>query len=140
MMSPACQPGQRGLTLVEMVAFLIVVGVGAAAMMPMIKNVLPRAADPGEVTRAIHLAQSRMELIAGQRALSGFSGLNDPCQAASPPACAVPTGFTITVLGLPSALAWPANSDTWRFRLITVQVTGRDGDVLSTLNHVIGNY
>lgn len=139
-MSQACQPGQRGLTLVEMVAFLIVVGVGAAAMMPMIRNVLPRAADPSEVTRAIHLAQSRMELIAGQRALAGFSGLNDPCQAASPLACAVPSGYSLTVLGLPAVQAWPANSDTWRFRLITVQVTGPDGGVLSTMNHVMGNY
>jgi Tfp pilus assembly protein PilE len=140
MTSPCCGEGQQGLTLVEMVAFLIVVGVGAAAMMPMIRNVLPRAADPSEVTRAVHLAQSRMELIVGQRALSGFSGLNDPCQAASPPACVVPTGYTLTVVGLPLAQAWPTNTDTWRFRLVTVRVTGPDGSVLSTLNHVTGNY
>lgn len=139
-MSSFCHRGQRGLTLVEMVAFLIVVGVGAAAMMPMIRNVLPRAADPGEVTLAIHLAQSRMELIIGQRALSGFSGLNDPCQSASPPACVVPSGYSLTVVGLPLVQAWPVNTDTLRFRLVTVQVNGPDGSVLSTLNHVVGNY
>jgi Tfp pilus assembly protein PilV len=131
---------ELGFSLVEVIAFLIVMGVGAAALLPMFRNVLPRSLDSSEIVRATHLAQSRMELILAQRAASGFSGINDPCQAANPPACAVPSGYSLTVLGVPTALAWPVNTDSTQFRLITVRVTGPSGATNSELSAVAAQY
>lgn len=129
-----------GLTLVEVIAFLIVAGVAAAALMPMFRNVLQRSPDSNEIVRATHLAQSRMELILAQRVSAGYSGINDPCQAANPPACAVPGSFSLTVLGVPTVLAWPVNTDTSQFRLITVRVTGPSGTVAAELSAVAAAY
>ena len=131
---------QFGLSLVEVVVTLVVLSIATTALLPMVRNVLPRSPDSSEVVRATHLAQSRMELILGQRAAGGFSGVNDPCQAAAPVACVVPTGYSITVLGIPTALTWPANTDTSQFRLITVRVAGQNGTLLSKLDAVIANY
>jgi Tfp pilus assembly protein PilV len=140
-MTVSPSPGRQiGLTLVEVVAFLVVMGVGAAALLPMIKNVLPRSASASQITRATQMAQARMELIMGQRSSSGFSGLNDPCQAAAPPACTVDSGYSLTVIGVPTVASWPTITDTSRFRLVTVRVSGPDGNLLSILNTVSGNY
>ena len=137
---PLPKVGEIGLTLVEVIAFLIVVGIAAAALLPMFRNVLQRAPDANEIVRATHLAQSRLELILAQRSSAGYSGLNDPCQASNPPACTVPGGFSLTVLGVPAVLAWPVNTDTTQFRLISVRVTGPSGTVVSELSAVAAAY
>jgi prepilin-type N-terminal cleavage/methylation domain-containing protein len=134
------QRRQFGLTLVEVVVTIIVLGIAATALLPMFSNVLTRSPDSSEIVRATYLAQSRMELILGQRATAGYSGVNDPCQAVVSIACAGHSGYSLTVIGMPAVVAWPVNTDTTRFRLVTVRVTGQSGSILSQLDAVIANY
>jgi Tfp pilus assembly protein PilE len=89
-----------GVTLVELIAFLVVISIGAVALLGSYRNILPRAPTPAQVTQANLLAQERMELIIGQKALLGFSSVAlDPCRTSSVGVCTLPSGFSIVVVG-----------------------------------------
>lgn len=132
----------RGLSLIEVVAFLVVVGAGAALLLPMLRNVMPRSPDATDIIQATHLAQARMELILGQRAVGGYSAMSDPCipAAGAPAICTAPAGFNFAVSGVSPVVPWPANTDTTLFKQITVQVTGPSGATLSQIDAVVANY
>ena len=126
-----------GLTLVEIVAFLVVVSVGAWALLPMLRNVMPRDADANDIIRATHLAQSRMELILGQRDAAGFPPA-DPCAGGTPPAiCTPPAGLAVAVN---LAQPWQAFPLT-QYRRITVTVSSTAlGATLAQIDAVAGSY
>jgi MSHA pilin protein MshD len=134
-------PRNRGFTLIEMVAFIVIVGVAAVALFTMFTRVVPRNPQPIQLEQATQLAQERMELILGRREASGYAAAElDPCKVGSPTICSSTLGFNVTSTGttLGSEVAWNGNP-TANFKLITVTVT-LGGTTLGTANAVLANY
>jgi len=137
---------QRGVTLIELTAFIVIMGIAVTALLSMYRAVLPHGTTPAQITLATQLAQERMELLLGQRDASGYSTavLTDPCVGATPPAiCAdqfTPTGlYSIVVTGVSPALPWSGISPD-SYRMLGVRVLGPDGNQLANLSAVIANY
>lgn len=117
-------PGsQAGLTMMEMVLFIVIIGVLGAALFSAISNPLTGAGTQERAVFTTQLAQERMEVVLGQKRREGFPG-SDPCDGgASLDTCSVPSGFSVnTTFG-----AWSQNSDTDNYRVITVTVTSPSG-------------
>ena len=142
----AASAAQRGVTLIELIAFIVIMGISVVALLSMYRAVLPRGATPAEITLATQLAQERMELILGQRVASGYSTavLTDPCVGGTPPAICTsqftPSGlYSIIVTGVNPALQWSGISAD-SYRMFEVDVLGPDGGQFASLSAVIGNY
>jgi Tfp pilus assembly major pilin PilA len=140
---------QRGVTLIELIAFIVIMGISATALLSIYRAVLPHGATPAEITLATQLAQERMELILGQRVAKGYSTvvLTDPCVGGAPPAICTnqftPSGlYSIIVTGINPAVQFTGFSplSTNSFRMFGVKVLGPDGSQLANLSAVIANY
>ena len=137
---------QRGLTLIELIAFIVIMGISAVALLSMYRAVLPRGATPAQITLASQLAQERMELLLGQRAAFGYSTtvLTDPCAGGTPPSICTnqfaPAGlYSIIVTGVNPPVQWSGFSVD-SYRMLGVKVLGPDGNQLADISAVIGNY
>lgn len=137
---------QRGVSLIELVAFIVIMGISVTALLSMYRAVLPRGATPAQITLATQLAQERMELLLGQRAAYGYSTtvLTDPCSGGTPPAICTdqftPSGlYSIVVVGISPAVPFSGLS-TDNYRMLGVKVLGPDGNQLANLSAVIANY
>ena len=142
----AASAAQRGVSLIELIAFIVIMGISVIALLSMYRAVLPRGATPAEITLATQLAQERMELLLGQRVADGYSTatFTDPCVgAASPVICTnqfTPFGlYSIIVTGVNPAVVF-SNLSTNNFRMFGVQVLGPDGTQRANLSAVIANY
>ena len=138
---------QRGVTLIELIAFIVIMGMSVMALLSMYRAVLPHGATPAQITLATLLAQERMELLLGQRVTSGYStaALTDPCVGGTPPAICTsqftPSGlYSIVVTGVDPPLQWSSVTGTDTYRMLGVQVLGPDGNPLANLSAVIANY
>ena len=134
----AASAAQRGVTLVELIVFIVIMGIAAVALLSLYRAVLPRGATPAEITLATELAQERMELILGQRAARGYSpvpGL-DPCPG--PAICTPTTGYSVIVTGISPPVLWSDVSGD--YRQIGVRVLGPDGNQRASLAAVIADY
>lgn len=128
-----------GFTLIEMVVFIVIVGIAAVALLRMFSQTMPRSPAPSQLTQATQLAQERMELILGRRSVAGYAALNDPCVGGTPPAiCTGTFGYVVAVSGISSLVAWNGNPTT-DFKLITVTVT-LNGLQLAQSDAVVANY
>lgn len=137
---------ERGVSLIELVAFIVIMGISVTALLSMYRAVLPRGATPAQITLATQLAQERMELVLGQRVAAGYStvALADPCAGGSPPAICTdqftPSGlYSIIVTGI-SPVALFSGLDANSHRMLGVTVLGPDGNQLAGLSAVIANY
>ncbi len=65
----------RAFTLVELIVFIVIMGIAAYALLSMFRQTLPRSPSPSQLTQAAHCAQERMELILGRRVALGTLGL-----------------------------------------------------------------
>ena len=137
---------QLGVTLIELIAFIVIMGISVIALLSMYRAVLPHGATPAQITLATQLAQERMELLLGQRITDGYSStmLTDPCVGGTPPAICTdqytPSGlYSIVVTGINPAVQFSGLS-TNNFRMLGVQVLGPDGRPLANLSSVIANY
>jgi len=129
----------RGLTLVETVVFIVIVGVAAFALLRSFGSLLPRSPTGSQLTQASQLAQERMELILGRYAAAGFSAVNDPCVGGTPPAiCTLPSGYAVAVSGVAAPVVWNGNPVT-NYKLVTVTVSF-GGTQLAQENTVLANY
>ena len=130
--------GQRGVSLIELIAFIVIMGISVTALLSMYRAVLPRGATPAQITLATQLAQERMELILGQRVARGYSPVVslDPCPGAA--ICTPPSGYSVIVSGANPPVLW--SGVTGNYREIGVRVTGPDGKQLASLSAVIANY
>jgi Tfp pilus assembly protein PilV len=142
----AVNAAQRGVTLIELIAFIVIMGISAVALLSMYRAALPRGATPAQITLAAQLAQERMELILGQRAANGYTtgALADPCVGGTPPAICTnqytPSGlYSIVVTGINPAVSFSGLS-TNNYRMLGVKVLGPDGNQLANLSAVIANY
>lgn len=128
-----------GLTLVEMVVFIVIVGIAAFALLRSFGGLLPRSPTGAQLTQASQVAQERMELILGRYAAAGFSAVNDPCVGGTPPAiCTPPTGYAVAVSGVAAPVVWNGNPLT-NYKLVTVTASF-GGIQLAQENMVLANY
>ena len=153
------RPGDRqaGVTLIELIAFIVIIGIIATALVSIFGAGVRGAPEAKNITKAKQLAQSRMELILARKRVVGFAcftdvGVNDkrfdPCSdapasgscpvetASTQPACAPPTGFTITTI-LDSATC---NGGDTNYKCVTVTVTGPNGSQLTELKTWVVDY
>lgn len=139
----AVSGGQRGVTLVELIAFIVIAGVVATLLAQAFGGSLSGIARGRDSAVAAGLAQERMELILGQHRKSGsvFATFSDPCTAPSPPqqACAAIAGFTVasSIASNSSDCTGAASVDC---RSVTVTVTGPDGATAARLVAHMMNY
>ena len=130
-----------GVTLVELIAFIVIVAIVAVAMIQAFGGTMRGSHFGKEMTQATQLAQQRMEVILGQRKTLGYSGFDattfDPCDGTGPvwgaQACTSTPNY-----GVASQFDNPACGANCRN--ITVAVTGPYGDTLATLAAQVWNY
>jgi len=129
---------QRGVTLIELIVFIVIMGISVTALLSMYRAVLPHGTTPAQITLATQLAQERMEVILGQRVARGYSPVAslDPCPGAL--ICTLPSGYSVIVSGAGSPLGW--SGVTSNYRQIGVQVLGPDNNQLAILSAVVANY
>lgn len=75
-----------GMTLIEVVVFIVVLGITAAGSLTAMRTILTNSSQPGKILAAAQLAQARMAIILQQAVVNGFSNINDPCNLTTPPA------------------------------------------------------
>ncbi len=116
---------KQGFTFLELVIFIVIIGILAAGLLSAFNVFLQKQPSVQAATLANSLAAQRMEIILGQKKISGFSAYSDPCPG--PAICSVPTGYTVT-----SSIANNWNNDT-NYNVITVSVTGKATASLTTM-------
>lgn len=77
-----------GQTLIELIVFIVVIGIVVAGSMRAFQTVLLNSSKPAYILTAGQLADARMNLIILQRHVTGFTNLTDPCSSGSLAACA----------------------------------------------------
>lgn len=127
-----------GLSLIELVVFIVVVSIAVVAVMQGLFSALRGSPSPGQMTQATQLAQQRMEVILSRRQTQGYTNFQtDPCPPAAAPCTTPLDGFTISH----SVGNWPVDTDPTRYRLVTVTVTRADtGQQVAQLRSVVSNY
>jgi type II secretory pathway pseudopilin PulG len=138
---PASGPKpETGFSLIELVVFIVVVGILGAALFAGFSTALQQGASGTDLsTSAIQLAQERMELILAQKRVLGFTGFTaatfDPCTSSPPSTQAVctapPAGYTVS-----AALTDNWGGDT-NYKVVNVSVTGASQASLTAL---VANY
>ncbi len=117
---------QKGLSLIEVLIALVVLGTLAVDLPLLIKSSALALSKSQSTLRATHLAYNRMQIILGQKAIHGFQTRIenlDFCKLQNPPPiCAIPKGYTIQ-----SFLENSPNLNPAVYQQITVQVTGAQG-------------
>lgn len=151
--------GQRGLTLIEVIAFIIIVGLLVSGLMSGFSVTMRGSGVPKQVTLALQLAQERMELIHARKDYLGFACFTndangpryDPCGAAaaagscpatspsSHPACNAATTFGLAVTPSLDVTGACMGGDA-NYKCITVTVNDSSGTRLSELQAAVANY
>ncbi len=125
----------RGFSLLELLVFIVVVGLMGVALFGAFSGALLGAGERERSMRATHLAQERLELILAQKQAVGFSAFTaasyDPCTSAPPAthaSCsAIPAGYVVS-----AALAGDWGGDV-NYKVITVTVSGLGSAQLQAL-------
>lgn len=74
-----------GFTLIELIVFILVIGISAVAALVAFNTVAGRSNEPGQLMAAAQLANARMNIIVQRRLVDGFANISDPCASGSPP-------------------------------------------------------
>lgn len=140
------------MTLIELIAFIVIAGLVATALIQVFGGTMRGSHLGKEMTQATQLAQQRMEVIMGQRKRLGYHGFDastfDPCDPVGAPAwgaqacqtTSYPAGqFTITSTPTFTSDACGAGTGT-DCKLVTVTVTGPYGNQLSSLMYQVWGY
>ena len=77
----------QGISLIELVIFILVVGVMSSGALVTFNNVLNFSAQPGKNLQASQLAHARTQAIILQRLSFGFANIADPCTSGTSDAC-----------------------------------------------------
>lgn len=128
---------QQGVSLIELVVFIVVIGLALSGVMLAFNTALDKTSQINPQTTAIQLASARMDIIIGQRRMLGFTNFSDPCVSSPPAVCTVPaaiTGYTIT-----STIAALTISGDTNYKSIDVTVTGPQG-ANAVLKSIVGKY
>jgi len=142
----------RGVSLVELIVFIVVTGLVAAALIAGMAAAVRTATVPRAMHQGLQLAQGRMELILAQRKSLGFSNFTsatfDPCQppGGAQEACLAPAAYAATACfytGAGTCAFGAANtcqSGNVDYKCVRVRVTGSDGSTLTQLDAMVANY
>ena len=142
----------RGVSLVELIVFIVVTGIVAAALIAGMAAAVRTAPVPRVMHQGLQLAQGRMELILAQRKRLGFSGFTsatfDPCQppGGAQEACLAPAAYAATACfytGAGTCAFGAANtcqSGNVDYACVRVRVTGSDGTTLALVDAMVANY
>lgn len=116
-----------GLTLIEMILFIVVLGVAGVALLTVLASPLTGAGTQTEAVTAAQVAQARMEVVLGYKRKNGFpeNGLCDPHPDPCPGlnACDTPAGWNATT----SCEVWSVDNDTSAYQVFVVTASGPDG-------------
>jgi len=85
-----------GFTLIELIIFIVIVGIAATAILLSFQTVLSKSPDTNKQTIATELAEGRMDLIIGQYYIYGLSSFSDICNGSSPAVCMTISGYTVS--------------------------------------------
>lgn len=141
----------QGVTLIELVAFIVIIGIVVVAMVQAFSGTARGSHYGREMTVATQLAQQRMEVILGQRKRLGFAGFTnanyDPCQLGlwlpTVEACSTATqaagAFAVSSTFDSAANACGAGTGTTCV-VVTVSVTGPNSGALTSLTSHIWDY
>ena len=109
-----------GLTLIEVVVFVVVAGVLAAGLIVALGSSLRGSSQAGQTDLVAEIAQTRLELILAQKRVVGFAVFADPCSPGpGPSACTPPAGYTVT-----SSIVTGWGGDPTNYKVVTVTVGG----------------
>ncbi len=110
-----------GLSLIEMIVFILIVGIVATGTLMTANTVLTYQASPNQILQAAQLARARMAIILQTRRQEGFNNTADVCASGSPPAACTELATFATTYG------FTVNSTiggATEHQLITVSVSG----------------
>jgi len=142
----------RGVSLIELIVFIVVTGIVAAALIAGMAGAVRTAPVPRVMHQGLQLAQGRMELILAQRKSLGFSNFTnatfDPCQppGGAQEACLAPAGYATTACfytGAGTCAFGAANtcqSGGVDYKCVRVRVTGSGGTTLALVDAMVANY
>lgn len=125
----------QGFSLIELVIFIVVMGLALSSIFLAFTTALQKSVTVNPQTTANELATMRMNIILGQKHITGFSAFTDICPAAS--VCAVNpaiTGYSTTS----TITTYTVGSDS-NYKLITVTTTGPQ-NAKAVLTTVVGAY
>lgn len=138
--NPARYQAQYGLTLLEMILFIVVLGVAGVALLATLSAPLTGAGTQTEAVTAAQVAQARMEVMLGYKRKNGFpsDGLcnpdPDPCPGLD--ACMTPADWAVDT----SCESWSGNGDTSSYQVFVVTANGPDSSyTMRTLVTRLGN-
>jgi len=144
--------GSAGLSLVEVIVFIVVTGLVLAGLVLGMSGAVRTAPEPRAMHQGLQLAQGRMELILEQRNRLGFGAFTgatfDPCV---PPggqeACAAPATYTVVAPCFYTGAgtcgfgaANPCQGGDVNYSCVRVRVTGPDGTTVAELDAMVANY
>jgi type II secretory pathway pseudopilin PulG len=139
-----------GATLVEMIVFIVIMGIVVAGLAAGFSNALRAAPQSKLMTEALERAKERLELIRAQRARLGFSGFTnttyDLCPASTHPACAETTVQACFYTGTAALSTCGFGSTTQCFagntdyKCVRVRALDTDGNVMAELDEAFGNF
>lgn len=70
---------QEGFSLIELVAFIVVIGIISGGLLVGMNQALTQTSSPTKLAQASFLANARMQIILMNRAINGYATLSDPC-------------------------------------------------------------
>lgn len=138
----------RGFTLIELIMFIVIVGVVAAAMVQAFSATARGSYQGKQLTQATQLAQQRMEVILGQRWRRGYAAFDDttydPCQLGldsfpGSQAC-VTTSYPAGDFVVQSKYNDPAPACDPQCKEVSVTVTGPFGGQLAQVRVRVWDY
>ncbi len=86
----------QGQTLIELIVFIVIIGIILTATLQVFKTVLFYSSHAGHLLTASQLADARMNLIVQQRRIQGVASMSDPCSMGSLNACTSMNSFATT--------------------------------------------
>jgi type II secretory pathway pseudopilin PulG len=145
----------RGVTLVELIAFIIIVGLLVSGLIGGFSTTMRGSGVPKQATQALQLAQERMELIRARKDAVGFACFTgtrfDPCTlaaaagscplmpASTHPACSAATTYSYAVTPVLDETGACMGGDT-NYKCITVTVNDASGARFAELKTAVANY
>lgn len=123
-----------GFTLIELVAFIVVIGIIATALLSGMNQALLYSHEPDDLTAASFLANARMQVILMNRAINGYSTLTDPCTITPSLAICTPLSSYATANGFTVSTPVISGSNP---KTITLSVSGAGN---ATINANVFNY
>lgn len=119
----------QGQSLIELVIFIVVVGIITGAIVNTFRTILIYSYRPGSLLTASQLADARMNIIIQQRRVNGFTNISDPCSTSSLAACTGLNTFANNY-GYIINSSLPAAVNGTRIVTVTVSGTGNATSVV----------